>query len=188
MWLVAIGNPSGNLPFRLEAGPYIVGRSRGAQIMIAHNSVSRRHARLAQDNGSWTLEDLGSTNGTFVEGYRVPRSEVRIGSCVQFGEVPCLITSDPTFDGDWCEEESTEKVPRLNGHSVTLDMLSATQREIVNLVLRGLSEREIAVQLKKRPHTIHSHLKVIYRRLGVHSRSQLRAKFAGTTTELLRIT
>jgi len=66
MWLVPTSAVAGNLPFCLENGEFIVGRTRQAQIVIADATVSRRHARLVHRRGQATLEDLGSSNGTFL--------------------------------------------------------------------------------------------------------------------------
>ncbi|OYW05963.1 MAG: hypothetical protein B7X11_01450, partial [Acidobacteria bacterium 37-65-4] len=51
--------------------PVIVGRSSEADLMIPDRMLSRRHARLFFDCGDWQVEDLGSHNGTFLNGARV---------------------------------------------------------------------------------------------------------------------
>jgi hypothetical protein len=56
---------------RLGEGETIVGRSRHATIFIDDESVSRRHARLTIDGGSVIVEDLGSKNGTTLNGQRL---------------------------------------------------------------------------------------------------------------------
>lgn len=48
-----------------------VGRGRDADVIIPDAGISRRHAHLAFDGGDASVEDLGSTNGTFVNGFRV---------------------------------------------------------------------------------------------------------------------
>jgi pSer/pThr/pTyr-binding forkhead associated (FHA) protein len=52
-------------------GQAVVGRSRAADLRISEGYVSRRHARLWTENGVLWVEDLGSTNGTWVNGERV---------------------------------------------------------------------------------------------------------------------
>lgn len=52
----------------LEPGEYIIGRSPYSHILIPDRLVSRRHARLFYKNGKWFIEDLGSRNGTIVNG------------------------------------------------------------------------------------------------------------------------
>jgi hypothetical protein len=48
-----------------------VGRAPGCEVVVDDDSVSDRHARLAYGDGGWTVTDLGSTNGTAVEGKRL---------------------------------------------------------------------------------------------------------------------
>jgi sigma-B regulation protein RsbU (phosphoserine phosphatase) len=55
----------------LEGDSLIVGRSSAAELVLADRFLSRKHARLFQDNGSWMVEDLGSRNGTLVNGVRI---------------------------------------------------------------------------------------------------------------------
>ena len=57
--------------FPLHDGENVIGRDPGATIAIDAPIVSRRHARIVVSSGGAMLEDLGSKNGTFVEGERV---------------------------------------------------------------------------------------------------------------------
>ena len=56
------------LPIR---GPIVIGRSPGADIVIADDFISARHARVAPARDGAVLEDLGSTNGTLLDGVPV---------------------------------------------------------------------------------------------------------------------
>ena len=53
--------------------------------MFADDTVSRRHAELRLREGSWILRDLGSSNGTWVNGRRVMEAEVAPGDEVVLG-------------------------------------------------------------------------------------------------------
>jgi hypothetical protein len=67
----------------------VLGRSRDCDCVIAEPSVSRRHAELRRDGRRWLLRDLGSQNGTRVNGVRVlEETEVGPGDRVSFGGVP----------------------------------------------------------------------------------------------------
>jgi FHA domain/Domain of unknown function (DUF1707) len=71
------------LPFHERT---IVGRSRSCGCIVADPTVSRAHAALSYADGSWSLRDLGSTNGTFVNGRRISgETEVKPGDEVAFG-------------------------------------------------------------------------------------------------------
>jgi hypothetical protein len=52
----------------LDGDLVTVGRQASCTIVIADNNISRVHARFRADNDGWTIEDLGSTNGTKVDG------------------------------------------------------------------------------------------------------------------------
>lgn len=70
------------------SGEFIVGRDEGCALRLADASVSRRHAKIATAaDGSITVQDLGSTNGTAVNGQPVGFAELRTGDAVEFGAV-----------------------------------------------------------------------------------------------------
>jgi len=73
---------------RLEGREHIVGRDTTASVWIDAGSVSRRHARLILDDESGMLEDLGSKNGTWVNGVQVTTSTpIHDGDEIRFGSV-----------------------------------------------------------------------------------------------------
>jgi two-component system, cell cycle response regulator len=83
--LVALTGPSVGTAYRLTKPEMIVGRE-GADICLEQKGVSRRHARLLVTGEKVVVEDLGSTNGTFVGVDRVKRpTVVKDGENVAFG-------------------------------------------------------------------------------------------------------
>jgi hypothetical protein len=74
-----------------------IGRADYNDVVIADDSVSTAHAKLQRREGVWVLTDLGSTNGTFVDGEAVS-GEVALGPgvTVRFGQVSVLF--EPTDD------------------------------------------------------------------------------------------
>src|SRR5919112_441151 len=73
----------------------VLGRSREADIVVDDANVSRRHAEIRPSGGSWTVRDLGSTNGIKVNGRRVDPSRAQ---SLTTGDVIELGTSRVTFE------------------------------------------------------------------------------------------
>jgi DNA-binding CsgD family transcriptional regulator len=176
MWLISTGAVPGNLPFRLEPGEYIVGRTIGADIVIKDLTLSRRHARLIRTRKSLIVEDLDSLNGTFVYEERATRSPVELGSEVRFGAVVCLIASTPQLPASALDDECTFAARSLSSKTIEIEGLTPAQLEVVRHALRGLDEAGIAAKLERSVHTIHTHFKAIYQHFGVHSRPELIVK------------
>lgn len=64
----------------------LLGRHHHCDVVVTDPTVSRRHARLTFRDGNWVVQDLDSTNGTFVNGARVGRYELRPGDRLLLGE------------------------------------------------------------------------------------------------------
>ena len=86
MWRLRGDSPESGPDFRFGAGSHVLGSSGTADLVVTDNTVSRRHARLDVSEDGITVEDLGSTNGTFVEGRRLDGPKrVTAGVRVKFG-------------------------------------------------------------------------------------------------------
>jgi hypothetical protein len=70
---------------RLTGGRLTLGRSSTCELVFADDTVSRLHAELRIVDGRWILRDLGSSNGTWVNGRRVMEAEVAAGDEVHLG-------------------------------------------------------------------------------------------------------
>jgi DNA-binding winged helix-turn-helix (wHTH) protein len=83
----------------LRAGENLLGRDKAAAVSLDAASVSRHHARILVEGPRATLEDLGSKNGTSLNGEPVHgMRELRDGDAVRLGDVQLLFRSLP-FDG-----------------------------------------------------------------------------------------
>ena len=69
--LVFLAGPIAGRRFKLADGAYVIGRRSDCQIFVPDMRVSRQHARLSREGDGWVLEDLGSNNGTFLNGQKV---------------------------------------------------------------------------------------------------------------------
>lgn len=69
-------------------GVTTLGRAQNARVHLDDTSVSAQHALMRPMNGKWTIEDLGSRNGTLVNGRRITApAEVECGDALQLGRV-----------------------------------------------------------------------------------------------------
>ncbi|MEV5434347.1 DUF1707 and FHA domain-containing protein [Streptomyces sp. NPDC052701] len=76
------------LPHAANGHPLRIGRDPASGLRLTHETVSRVHAELRRQGGLWVLRDLGSTNGTTVNGRRVVGAAVvREGDQVGFGRM-----------------------------------------------------------------------------------------------------
>jgi two-component system cell cycle response regulator len=84
---------------------YLVGREADVELVIPRSSVSRNHARLTiDDDGEWWVQDLGSTNGTFVNEERVVSRRLSDGDQVRFGDVIYKFLSGSNIESAYHEE------------------------------------------------------------------------------------
>ena len=78
---------NGSRPILLRRSrPTVVGRDDDCDVVIPDPSISGRHARIAHDGAEWLLTDLGSTNGTWLNGARLAApAPIEAFDVVQFG-------------------------------------------------------------------------------------------------------
>jgi hypothetical protein len=85
--LVMRSGPTPGATYPLEGDQLIIGRDSVNAVAINDAEISRKHARLTFQGGKYVIEDLGSTNGTFVNGQRLSGPFVlKSGDVVSFGE------------------------------------------------------------------------------------------------------
>jgi hypothetical protein len=83
--LFVSGRYQGTLYALPPEGEVVIGREGEADLVLADDLVSRRHAAIALAPEAVTLRDLGSTNGTFVNGHRVKKAKLALGDRVLVG-------------------------------------------------------------------------------------------------------
>lgn len=84
------GAPDGIQTF--SSPEIVIGRSTASELPVTNDTVSSRHARLSYHHNQWWLEDLNSTNGTFLNDERVSTPTVIVsGDELRVGQVSMLI-------------------------------------------------------------------------------------------------
>ena len=71
----------------LDQAPILIGRGTDAAIRLDDDYVSTRHARIAASGDQWFVEDLGSTNGTYIGTVRITQpTTITLGTQVRIGK------------------------------------------------------------------------------------------------------
>jgi diguanylate cyclase (GGDEF)-like protein len=115
--IVVIYGPELGKRAALGQGAFEIGRSSRCDLPIDQESISRNHARISWDGQRHVIEDLGSTNGTFVNDVVVKRSPLKDGDQIKLGRSILKYMS-----GDNIEANYHEEIYRL----MTMDALTQT--------------------------------------------------------------
>jgi pSer/pThr/pTyr-binding forkhead associated (FHA) protein len=71
----------------VDGAPLLIGRGSDAAIRLDDDYVSTRHARIASSGDEWFVEDLGSTNGTYVGAHRLTQpTSLQLGTQIRIGK------------------------------------------------------------------------------------------------------
>ena len=86
--LVRMNGPQQETHLEIPGPVCVLGRASSANIVLEEESVSKQHARLTHSDEGYRIEDLGSSNGTFVNGKRVHgEQEIQPGDLLRLGPV-----------------------------------------------------------------------------------------------------
>ncbi|HVR82615.1 MAG TPA: FHA domain-containing protein [Luteimonas sp.] len=124
----------------LEAGGALqIGRAGDSGLLIDHPSISRAHAELHTQGDAWTLRDLDSKNGSFVEGSRVAEAILDRPCWLRLGDVYCEFA--PLSDAEVAAGESGLRARRAvaTAHTARLDGLQRLD-DLLDASLRGVLE------------------------------------------------
>jgi len=105
-----------------------IGRDAANDLVLGSPQVSRWHARLARRDGRWVLEDLGSTNGTFVGGRRIVVTEVMAGDIIRIGPYKLV------FDGEQLKTFDEARGVTLEAHRLSLEIKGTRILDQVSLM------------------------------------------------------
>ncbi len=93
--------PTPGKTYPLEKQEILLGRDLANDIAISDPEVSRRHARFLMQEDNVIIEDLGSTNGTFLNGQRIASpQQLRAGDVITLGENIVVVFDRSDFDPD----------------------------------------------------------------------------------------
>lgn len=82
--------PMANQTLSLSEEVTTLGSVAGNTVVLADPAVSRKHAGIRKVNGSYELADLGSTNGIYVNGHKVPKKTLEPGDIIRVGNTEAV--------------------------------------------------------------------------------------------------
>ena len=85
-----IMGPMANQTLPLDTEVTTIGSVAGATVVLADPAVSRKHAAIRKVDGNYELADLGSTNGVYVNGHKVPKKTLEIGDIIRVGNTEAV--------------------------------------------------------------------------------------------------
>lgn len=106
-------------PIILREGILSIGRESDNHVVLDHPTVSRHHARILCARGTCRLEDLESSNGSFVDGERVVSASLTRGSRIRFGDATLTLAS-PSSETTMAWLEMEEERFRLSASEVII--------------------------------------------------------------------
>ena len=95
-----------------DSGEMLVGRSNDVDLVLSEEMVSRKHARLSMGSSAITLIDLGSTNGTYVNGEKIKRYELGVDDRVLIGTSILKVVESSSIELPTEEHDDPEAVRR----------------------------------------------------------------------------
>ena len=84
----------GGMEYELAAGRYRIGRGPECHIQVDHSSISKAHCEISVDPLAVIITDLGSTNGTFIDGQPISKAELMNGQVLHLGSVGITMQRD----------------------------------------------------------------------------------------------
>jgi hypothetical protein len=115
-----------------------IGRAVGDGLRLDHPSVSRHHAERAYRDGAWRLRDLGSKNGSFVDGIRVHDMPLARACWLRLGDIYLEFSPISAAEAEAAERGQrarrvSARTARLDGLAQLDDLLEASLRGVVEL-------------------------------------------------------
>ncbi len=164
-------------------GPaFLIGREPSCDLQLEQDLVSRRHARLRESDEGLVIEDLGSTNGVFVNERRIREPTLLAhGDTIAIGTEMLEITEialsrrahKPTRPQQPVRFARDVDGPEQVTITTRLDVLSEREREVFELIVLGHTQREIADKLHISVKTIETHRARIADKLDCRTRAEL---------------
>jgi len=116
-----------------------IGRMPECQLVLDHSSVSRVHAELHGNGGQWRLVDLGSKNGSHVDGIAVKDAQLQHACWLRFGDVYCEFAPLTEAEAESGERDREARRGAATAHTMRMKKLTRLD-ELLEASLRAALE------------------------------------------------
>jgi hypothetical protein len=121
-----------------DSGEIVIGRSSELDMVLVEDMVSRRHAKITVESGDIFLEDLGSTNGSFVNGEKITRTKLAEGDRILIGtSIIKVVASDGSASVEDAQEQMSAAVksarPSAVGSTMTGSIAEVALPDLLQL-------------------------------------------------------
>lgn len=175
---------TGSREIEITGGNFVIGRSPECQIQLECGLVSRQHARLRETAEGLVIEDLGSRNGVLVNQRKITQpTTLAHGDSFSVGltlfevmderlvKLPAYLStlppsSSPFAHSDVANDQQETQIVNVGG-------LSAREREVLELIVLGFTQKEMGERLHVSVKTIETHRARISEKLGCRTRAEL---------------
>ncbi len=147
--LVVMSGPEAGLVKDVEHTPFVVGKGEECDLLLTEPTVSRTHFSIDTEQGAFVIRDLSSTNGTWIDQFRIKEAWLRPGTVLRAGS--CQLRFEPVFKPIDIAPASVDSFGRLVGRSVRmrqiftlLERIAQTEATVVILGETGTGKSAVA--------------------------------------------
>jgi DNA-binding NtrC family response regulator len=126
--LTVLNGSSSGTVVEVEGPTFTVGKDEAADLVLQDPTVSRHHFRIEQQGGAFVIKDQSSTNGTWIDQFRIKEAYLRPGIVVRAGEVQ--LRFEPLFKKVDVEPVTDERFGSLVGRSVRMRQIFALLQRV----------------------------------------------------------
>ncbi len=139
-----------NRIYPISSLPLRIGRAADNDIIVADSTVSRHHAEIDKKGEEWVIRDLGSTNGTFVNGRKIKESYLKHNDIITLGKREFIfkLVSSPALLSDSTIVERVEEIFKRKP-AVNLNKIINAVASLARMIVEGRSEEEILQTVSK---------------------------------------
>ena len=143
--IIVVSGSSSGVVLPVGRDPVFVGQETSNTLCLAEPAVSRRHCSIGRHDGGYELVDLGSHNGTFVNGIPVRRKLLSDGDTIRIGDSQLLFALEEQQLADHCDMDSSIRPSMHALTTISVDQ-EALDNEFGNAI--GRMARDLAALLK----------------------------------------